>query len=183
MKRVFVTGVNGFVGGHLSDELLANGYEVIGLARASDKGGARGIEILEGDVLLQESLVEALRRVKPDYIVHLAAQAKPGYSFGHAQETFEINVFGTLNLLDAVRVVQEKDAEYSPRILCIGTSEEYGDVAAKDLPLREDAILRPTNPYAISKVACYHSVMQHVRTYGMDIVYAVPFSHIVPGQR
>ncbi|GIW59869.1 MAG: GDP-mannose 4,6-dehydratase [Patescibacteria group bacterium] len=183
MKRVLVTGANGFVGGHLCEELLRHGYEVVGFARASDNVGARAVEILEGDVLLQETVIEGVRRVKPNYIVHLAAQAKPGYSFGHAQETFEINVFGTLNVLEAVRQLREKDAEYNPRILCIGTSEEYGDVTKKDLPLREDAPLRPTNPYAISKVACYHSAMQYVRTYGMNILYAVPFSHIGPGQR
>jgi GDP-4-dehydro-6-deoxy-D-mannose reductase len=181
MKRVFVTGVNGFVGGHLCEELIGHGYEVVGFARANDQVGARAVEILEGDVLLLETVVEAVRKVKPDYIVHLAAQARPGYSFGHARETFEINVFGTLNVLEAVRQIQEK--EYSPRILCVGTSEEYGDVITADLPLREDAPLRPTNPYGISKVACYHSAMQYVRTYGMNIVYAVPFSHIGPGQR
>lgn len=183
MKKVFITGINGFVGKHLAQELLDHGYEVVGYTRGHDKSMIAGVSICEGDVLIPDQIDDAIRRVRPEMIVHLAAQAKPGYSFGHAQETFEINVFGTLNVLDAVRKLQEKDKEYNPRILLIGTSEEYGDVKAEDLPLKEDSKLNPTNPYAISKVTCYYTAMQYVRTYGLDIVYAVPFSHIGPGQR
>lgn len=183
MEKVFVTGINGFVGKHLAKELLDAGYSVVGYTRGNDTSAIPGVPLYEGDVLIADQIAEGIRKVQPGYIVHLAAQAKPGYSFRHAQETFGINVFGTLNLLDAVRRVQENDKEYNPRILLIGTSEEYGDVKESDLPLKEDARLNPTNPYAISKVACYHTAMQYVRTYGLDIVYAVPFSHIGPWQR
>lgn len=183
MKKVLITGINGFVGHHLTLELGEYGYEVVGFTRGLDDRKTLAVPMYEGDILIADQVEEAIRKIRPDYIVHLAAQAKPGYSFGHAEETFEINVFGTLHLLDGVKRVQDNDTSYRPRILCIGTSEEYGEVTEAELPLREDALLRPTNPYAISKVACYHTVMQYVRTYGLDIVYAVPFSHIGPGQR
>jgi GDP-4-dehydro-6-deoxy-D-mannose reductase len=182
-KKVLITGVNGFVGRHLVNELVKNSYEVYGLTRADDRAIEENYSVIVGDVLDSEGVYEVLKSLKPDVVVHLAAQAKPGYSFGHAKETLEVNVFGTLSILDSVKRLQEKGGEYRPRILAIGTSEEYGVVKQEELPLSEDARLAPTNPYAISKVACYHLVQEYVKTYGLDIVYAVPFSHIGPGQR
>lgn len=183
MNKVLITGINGFVGHHLTRELRENGYDVIGFTRGSDDRKTLSVPMYEGDVLIADHLEEAVKKIRPDYIIHLAAQAKPGYSFSHAQETFEINVFGTLNVLSAVDIVKSKNDGYNPRILLIGTSEEYGDVKEDEMPLLETSVLRPTNPYAISKVACYHLGMQYVRTNKLDIVYAVPFSHIGPGQR
>ena len=183
MRKVFVTGINGFVGHHLTQELQDHGYEVVGFTREVDNHGALSVPMYEGDILIAEQVERALRRVRPEMIVHLAAQAKPGYSFVHARETFEINVFGTLYLLEAVKSLREKDQAFNPKILLIGTSEEYGDAREDEMPLVETTVLRPTNPYANSKVACYHLGMQYVRASGLDIVYAVPFSHIGPGQR
>jgi len=183
MKKILITGINGFVGPHLVDELHNQGYSIFGLSRTGKGELKNEVVILKADLTDKIGLFKTVRELKPDAIFHLAAQSKPGYSFKEPEATFEANVGGTINLLECVRGLMNDDSSYHPRIIVAGSSEEYGLVSESQLPLMENECFNPVNPYAISKVAVYYLSMMYVRAYKLDIVYAVLFSHVGPGQK
>jgi GDP-4-dehydro-6-deoxy-D-mannose reductase len=179
--KVLVTGVAGFVGVHLSRFLLTEhrDAEVFGVVRP---GGPRKrvpaeVAILDAD-LEEAGQVEALfDRVRPDRIVHLAAQSSPQASWSDPAGTLRTNVLGLLNLLEAVR-----RRRLSPRILVVGSAEEYGMVEARDLPLGEDAPLRPATPYAVSKISQGYLALQYALAFHMGIIRTRTFHHTGPGR-
>lgn len=183
MKKILITGINGFVGPYLVNELQKYDYSIFGLSREGKSDIKNDVVIVTGDLLDKVGIFKILTDVKPDIIFHLAAQSKPGYSFKEPQETFESNVIGTINLFECVRGLKNDLADYNPRVMMVGTSEEYGLVEKKDLPLVESSRFNPANPYAISKLSCYFLSMMYVRAYKFDLIYLVPFSHIGPGQK
>jgi GDP-4-dehydro-6-deoxy-D-mannose reductase len=183
MKKILITGINGFVGPHLVAELQKQGYSIYGLSRTGKSELKNDVVILKGDLLQLKELYLTINELKPDAIFHLAAQSKPGYSFKEPQETFQSNIIGTTNLFEVVRGMMNDDPSYRPRIIAAGTSEEYGLVTESDLPLIETSKFNPVNPYAISKVAQYYLSMMYIRAFKLDIVYAVLFSHVGPGQK
>src|SRR5271169_155444 len=150
--KILVTGAAGFVGVHLSKFVLLEHpeAELFGVVRP---GGPRKrvpeeVQVVDADLEKASDVEALLDRVRPDGIVHLAAQSSPLASWGDPAGTLRANVFGLLNLLEAVR-----RQNLSPRILVVGSAEEYGMVDPKDLPLAETAPLLPATPYAVSKVA------------------------------
>lgn len=184
MKKVLITGINGFVGPHLVEELQRKGgYSIYGLSRSGKSELKNDVVILKGDLTDKHGLFRLIGDLKPDAVFHLAAQSKPGLSFKEPEETFESNVDGTINLLESIRGVMNDDSGYRPRIIVAGSSEEYGLVSEDQLPLVETEKFNPINPYAISKVAGYYLAMMYKRAYAFDIVYAVLFSHVGPGQK
>ncbi len=183
MKKVLITGINGFVGPYLALELQKGDNSVYGLSREGKSEIKNDVVIVKGNLLDRVGLFKLLTDIKPDVIFHLAAQSKPGYSFKEPQETFESNVIGTINLLECVRGLKNDLANYNPRIMMAGTSEEYGLVNENDLPLKESSPFNPANPYAISKVSGYYLTKMYIRSFALDIVYMVLFSHMGPGQR
>lgn len=184
MKKILITGINGFVGPHLVGELQrVGGYSIYGLSRTGKSELKNDVVILKGDLVDKIGLFKLINELKPDAVFHLAAQSKPGLSFKEPEETFESNVDGTINLFESVRGLMNDDSSYRPRIIVAGSSEEYGLVNSTQLPLGETERFNPINPYAISKVAGYFLSMMYVRAYKFDIVYAVLFSHVGPGQK
>lgn len=164
--RALVTGAGGFVGGHLLAHLQASGDTTIGTDRSSD-----GLDILDAPALL-----ERFRRVTPEVIYHLAGAADVGGSFETPQNTFRANAEGTLNVLWAAR-----EAEVQ-RVLTVGSADVYGKVTADELPLTEASELRPTSPYAASKVAAEALARQAFLGFGQHVVCVRPFNHLGPGQ-
>lgn len=176
-KKVLITGSEGFAGQHLIDELIKIGYEVYGTTFANSINQNK-IKTFVCDIESQSEIYSIINSLKPDAIVHLAGQPKPGLSFNIPQKTFQVNTIGTINLLEAVRSIPD----YRPRILIVGTSEEHGIVRPEDLPITENTTLNPINPYAISKTANWYLTRQYVKSFNFDIVYATPFTHTGPGQ-
>ena len=177
MKKVLITGSEGFVGQHLWKELEKNNYEVYGTTlRAPETGLSKNVSVC--DIESQEQLSTLISTTLPEIIIHLAGQPKPGLSFNIPQKTFAVNTLGTINLLEAVREIKD----YKPRIVLAGTSEEHGIVAVEDLPITETTKIDPINPYAISKAANWFLAKEYVRYFGFDIVYVTPFNHTGPGQ-
>ena len=160
--RAFVTGASGFVGHWLIEHLRAMGDEV----------SAPEVEITDAELVR-----DALAAAQPQAVYHLAAIANVGESWGAPQQTFAVNAAGTLNLLEAARALAA-----TPRVLLVCSAEVYGRVAPADLPLREDAPLRPVSPYAASKVAAEFLGMQAHLAYGLPVIRARAFNHIGPGQ-
>jgi len=123
------------------------------------------------------NLTRAIGAIRPDAVIHLAAQSFVPKSFTDPHETYEINFLGTLNLLAALR-----DAGFAGRFLFVGSGDSYGLVAEENLPVTEEKPLRPRNPYSVSKVAAEALCYQWSQTEGLDAVMTRSFNHIGPGQ-
>ena len=162
--RVLVTGGRGFVGAWLDAHLTGEGDDVT----------ATGEEV---DVTDPNAVRQTVDRLAPEAIYHLAGQAHVGKSWESPGQTFEVNVVGTVNVLDAARRVDPH-----PTVLVVSSAEVYGKVEPSDLPLRESSPTRPMSPYAASKLAAEVAAEQAVRGGGVPVVIARPFNHIGPGQ-
>ncbi len=160
---ILLTGASGFVGSYVR--------AVVPCIPLVDPDG------IEVDLRDQAHVVKALSQRTFDAVIHLAAQSSIPASFADPKTTYDINFFGTYNLLLSL-----KQTGFQGRILYVGTSEEYGEVDDMQLPVTELQPLRPRNPYAVSKVAAEALCCQWNRTGNLDIVCARPFNHIGPGQ-
>jgi GDP-4-dehydro-6-deoxy-D-mannose reductase len=182
--RALVTGISGFVGGHLTEHLVAEGDLVVGLSvsgrwppELAHLGKCARIERLDLLESAGTDLTEFFKRKQPEVIYHLAAQSNPQGSLTDPRGTWALNLGGTLNLLEAVRASGQK-----PRVILVSTGVCYGNPAREWIPVREDCPLRPVNPYAASKAAADLMGVQHYLAYGMDVVIARPFNHAGPRQ-
>jgi GDP-4-dehydro-6-deoxy-D-mannose reductase len=178
--RILVTGITGFVGGHLAEALLARGgAEVVGLSRGGDwpavwRHLAGRVGLRPADLTDTAAVEAVLRDVRPEQIVHLAGYANQGRSHRDPDAAWAGNLMATRCLYDAVVRWGGR-----PRILFVGSGMVYGDAdAAHD----ERAEMRPASPYAASKAAADLVSYQFSRSAGLDIVRARPFNHIGPRQ-
>jgi len=159
MSRILVTGAAGSIGSHLCDRLLARGDAVVGfdnfdpfydpaIKRRNLRGAlaSKSFTLIEGDLRDRAAVLDAFARAKPDKVVHLAAQAGVRPSIGKPQLYVDVNVTGTLHLLDGMT------ASGCKRLVYGGTSSVYG--ASSKPPFKEeDAADRPISPYAATKRA------------------------------
>jgi GDP-4-dehydro-6-deoxy-D-mannose reductase len=179
--RVLITGLNGFVGGHLAEFLLRQGgQEIWGLSRSPAVALPQlqgQVQIVQADLADPESTDQAISAVRPDVIFHLAGQPFVPESFRDPAATLATNTLGALHIF--LTLIARR---LSTRVLVIGTNEEYGQIRPEDLPLREDAPLRPTSPYGVSKVAQSMLALQYHLSHQLDIVRVRPFTHIGPRQ-
>lgn len=179
--QLLITGINGFVGGHLTAHLLEIGnYTIWGLDRTPELRHAHlhgRIGMITADVSDPSQVAAALEQADPSLIIHLAGQAFVPESFRDPVTTLHVNVLGLLNLFQAL-MAQQRQA----RVLVIGSYEEYGRLTPNDVPVDEDTPLRPTNPYGVSKIAQGMLALQYHLSHGLDVVRLRPFNHIGPGQ-
>jgi GDP-4-dehydro-6-deoxy-D-mannose reductase len=182
--RALVTGITGFVGGHLTEHLTAEGDLVVGIS-ASGRWPS-GLEEIGRSVLIEPfnlagtddaGLADLLARHQPEAIYHLAAQANPQASVSDPRGTWALNLGGTLSLLEAV-----KASGLRPRVVIVGSGVCYGNPALEHMPVREDCPLRPNNPYSASKAAADLLGVQHYLGHSTDVVMARPFNHAGPRQ-
>jgi GDP-4-dehydro-6-deoxy-D-mannose reductase len=182
--RVLVTGISGFVGGHLAEHLVDSGDLVVGLSvrgRWPEELAhlARQVRIEACDLTAVDEveLAALIGRKQPEVIYHLAAQANPQASVSDPRGTWALNLGGALNVLEAVKISGLK-----PRIVLVGSGVCYGNPAPEHLPVVETCPLRPNNPYAASKGAVDLLGIQHFLAYGTDVVMVRPFNHAGPRQ-
>jgi GDP-4-dehydro-6-deoxy-D-mannose reductase len=180
--RALVTGAAGFAGSHLAEYLLGQGLEVVALVRPQDELNnltpiLGQVQVERCDIREKDRLTDLFRETKPQRVYHLAALSSPAESLHDPRQTYEINLMGTLNLLEAVRQVG-----LACRFLYVSSSEVYGKVSDDELPLREEAALRPANPYASSKAAGEVLTSQFVRSYDIEAICVRPFNHTGPRQ-
>jgi GDP-4-dehydro-6-deoxy-D-mannose reductase len=175
MSRILVTGIEGFVGGHLACHLSALGHSVIGLHWA-DAPLDLPAELHRGDIGDFAGTRALLEATRPEGIIHLAGISSVAMSESHQLKTYEVNTLGTLKLLEAVRRLELKC-----RIILISSADVYGR-SNVGRPLSEDAPLQPQSPYALSRVMACEAARFYHRTYGLDVVILRPFSHTGPGQ-
>jgi len=186
IKKVFITGITGFVGSHLADYILDNfpGIQVSGLARwraprDNVKHILNRITLESGDLLDLPSLKTIFSKQRPDVIFHLAAQSYVPYSFEAPVATLMANVIGTCNLLEAVKELKLADG-YDPVIHMCSSSEVYGQVREDEVPITEDVPLRPASPYAVSKVAEDRLGFQYWQSWQIKTITTRMFTHTGP---
>jgi GDP-4-dehydro-6-deoxy-D-mannose reductase len=165
--KVLITGGRGFVGRHLRAHCSEAGDEVVTI----DHTGPEPVDITDRD-----ALHAALIGHRPEVVYHLAALSHVGDSWDDPTAVLRVNVEGTAHLLNAARAAAVR------RVVVIGSAEEYGRVDERDLPLGEDAPLRPASPYGVSKIAASFLALQAHLAYGLDVVRVRAFSHTGPGQ-
>lgn len=158
----YVTGGAGFVGRWLREHLEHCGDEVVLVDR-------------EVDVTDGEAVRKSVTSVQPDVVYHLAGLAHVGRSFEDPAATYRVNAIGSLNVLEAAAACAA-----SPRVLLVSSAEVYGSAGGE--PVDEEAPLRPTSPYAASKLGAEFIGLQHWLGQGLPVVRVRPFNHVGPGQ-
>ena len=133
------------------------------------------VQLYDCDLRDLSSLITTFTLIKPDVIFHLAAQSYVKSSYTAPADTIETNVTGTVNLLEAVRICNQ-----APVIHVCSSSEVYGQVTEKDIPIKEDCPLRPVSPYAVSKVGQDMAAYMYHKAYGLKTIRSRMFTHSGP---
>ncbi|WP_065260921.1 GDP-mannose 4,6-dehydratase [Pseudomonas bananamidigenes] len=167
MKRsLFITGLGGFVGQHIQSRLMLDDSAWELLPAASPY-----------DLTKPQSLVDLWPQL-PDAVIHLAGQTFVPEAFRDPARTFEINLLGTLNLLQAL-----KARGFNGPFLYVSSGDVYGQVDEAALPITEQQPPCPRNPYAVSKLSAEHLCLQWGLSEDWPVLVARPFNHIGTGQK
>ena len=179
--KALITGINGFVGSHLADLLVAEGYQVSGIAFTRELSNLTHIEqqisVFYGDIRDERVVEKILSQVQPDYLYHLAGSAFVPDAEDNPKQVYEVNVLGTLNLLETLRTLQLKT-----RVLIVGSGDIYGQVPKEHLPVNENYPPMPTTYYGMTKASADMIADQYATTFQMDVIRVRPFNHIGPRQ-
>jgi GDP-4-dehydro-6-deoxy-D-mannose reductase len=195
MKKILITGANGFIGSHLIDFCIPKGYNVYALERSNQiynnlshftngklsfseeekldfKGESiklptdnKNLIILECDVKNSSLLEKIISNIKPNFIFHLAAQPYIMQSWEDPVDTIETNVIGTINIFEVIKKLKLKT-----RVILACTSTEYGTSAQINKPLKETDPLLAIHPYGISKVAAELIARQYYINFDIEII-------------
>ncbi len=181
-KNILITGITGFAGSHLADYILENHkeYNIHGLKRyRSDMSNVSHIEdkinFHDVDITDSDSINKLIKNIKPEKIFHLAAMSYVPSSWENPKYTFDVNVGGTLNILNAVKNYSD---ETIVQLAC--SSEEYGMVLPDETPITEDNPLRPLSQYGVSKIAVDMLGYQYNKSYGLKTIRTRAFNHSGP---
>ena len=181
MKTIVISGITGQDGYFLTQSLISRGFDVIGIVRRNSSMTIGNLALLSenvlekvrihyGDLTDANFLSKLLGENKPDYFYHLAAQSFVGYSFQNPSSTYDVNIGGTLNVVNAIK-------DYSPdtRLYFAATSELYGQPNVT--PQNEETPFQPRSPYAISKLAGFWTVKNYRDAYGLYMSNGILFNH------
>jgi GDPmannose 4,6-dehydratase len=182
MKKALICGVSGQDGAYLAQLLLQKGYEVCGTSRDAQVSSFRNLvrlgirdQMKLESVSLTDfrSVLQVLKKVKPDEVYNLAGQSSVGLSFEQPVETLESISIGNLNLLEAIRFTGEPIKFYNA-----GSSECFGDIG--DNAADENTPFRPRSPYAVAKAAAFWEVANYREAYGLFTCSGILFNHESP---
>ncbi len=178
-QKILVTGAFGFVGEYLMKELLVDSnFDIYAISRVNfSKEVDKRINQIIGDLRHPDFVLETIKKTKPDYVIHLAAESSVAFSWQHPNTSFQNNVNIYLNLLEALRKTDSK-----ARLMSIGSSEEYGIVSKENIPISEVQRPNPISPYAVARLAQSELSKVYVKGYHLDIVSTRSFNHYGEGQ-
>lgn len=181
INRVLITGVTGFVGSHLAEYCLEKDVELFGFKRYHLSKMKNVLDYEEQlqwydcDMSDPKSVTKAIGQIKPDIIFHMASQSFVSPSWDHPTLYMDANYKMTVNLLEACL-----SNNINPKIHIPGSGEEYGDIQEDELPITTQTILRPVNPYAVTKIAQDLIAYVYFRSYGLNIIRTRAFNHEGP---
>lgn len=183
-KCALITGITGSGGSYLADYIVEHhlAVKVHGISRWHSTSGNENLKKSSGKVAVHEcdlndlsSVIRVLKKIKPDVIFHLAAHANVRASFDTPLSVLQNNIMGTANLLEAVRI-----ADIDPVVQICSTSEVYGQVNPKHVPITEECPINPSSPYAVSKVTQDLLGYTYFKNFGMKIVCTRMFAYLNP---
>ncbi len=180
--KAYITGICGFAGSWLAEELIAHGYTVKGAAlpKESDRNIRHirsKIKIDRFDITNPKTSEKYIKLAKPDYLFHLAAFASVIKSWGRIDEVFRVNINGTQNILNAARNMKS-----IKKIIIVSSSDVYGIVKPKDMPLKPGRLLNPVSPYSQTKVAVEYLAQSYIEYYDLPAIIVRSFNHSGPRQ-
>lgn len=182
MKSLII-GAAGFVGTYLIRHLKQEPGHAVAATKMPQEQlqaetiGAGEMNIYDLDILDRNAVLELLREVRPDYVFHLAAQSSVAAAWKNPEMTVDVNIRGAVHVLEALRRL-----DHSPRVLLVGSGEEYGIVHPEEIPIREDHREDPGNIYAATKVCQNMLGRIYARAYGLEVLMVRAFNHIGPNQ-
>lgn len=180
MAKYLVIGAGGFVASHLVRYLLSQGEDISGTVRWNeDLSRLSDLEIktLPMDLIDLSACIRVMEEVEPDFVIHLAAQSFVSDSLMNPVATVMINVVGSTNLLESIRITRQ-----DPVIYIASSSEVYGNVTEDEIPIKETNQFRPANPYAASKVGVDAMSQVYFRYFGLKVIRTRWFSHLGVGR-
>src|SRR5437016_6384320 len=180
MPTAFITGITGQDGSHLAEFLLGKGYRVVGMVRRASTENLHRIEtfrehieLVQGDLLDQTSIVKVLEQVRPDEVYNLAAQSFVPTSWQQPVLTAEFTAVGVTRLLDALRQICPKARFYQA-----SSSEMFGKV--RETPQSETTPFHPRSPYGVAKVYGHYLTVNYRESYGLFCCSGILFNHESP---
>jgi GDPmannose 4,6-dehydratase len=180
MPTALITGITGQDGSYLGESLLEKGYDVVGMVRRSSTVNferiahiQRAIEFVNGDLLDQISLIDAIKQHQPDEVYNLAAQSFVQTSFGQPVLTGETTALSVTRILDAIRIVDP-----SIRFYQASSSEMFGKVA--EVPQQESTPFYPRSPYGVAKVYGHWITVNYRESYDLHASSGILFNHESP---
>lgn len=182
MRRALITGIAGFAGSHLAEQLIAAGWEVSGVERPGApvenlRAVTHLLTLRRCDILEASQITAVIEGLAPDVIFHLAAVTFVPSAEDAPQATFDANVKGTLNLFEACRKCAP-----GARVILASSAEVYGKVPPGEMPLAETRPPAPANLYALTKRCAEEIAVYYHRVHSIPAVVLRPFNHIGPRQ-
>lgn len=177
-KRILITGISGSGGSYLAEHILSKklNSKLFGLMRTPNKFNTRKlkkVKIYKVDLCDFKRLKNIIKKINPDVIFHLASVADVRLSFDQPKKIIENNNQITLNLLESVRLLK-----LNPVILICSTSEVYGQVEKKNVPIKENCHIRPANPYAVSKTFQDLIAYNYYLNFNLKIIITRMFTYL-----
>jgi len=181
MEKILITGITGFVGSHIADLCLKKDIKPFGFKRyhLSNMRNVKHIEDkvtwIDCDMMDNKSVAKSIANIKPDKIFHMASQSFVSPSWDHPNLYMDANYKMTVHLLEACL-----SADINPKILIPGSGEEFGEIYEDELPIKETTVMRPVNPYAVTKVAQDLIGYVYYKSYGLNVIRTRAFNHEGP---
>lgn len=183
--NILITGLSGFVGQYLLEEIVKNSkyqkeknLHLFGTSHSNFTANYSNLQVFQGDLTDSIFVDKIISVSKPDLVFHLAAKSSGEQSFTLPTSSVTDNLIIELNLFEALRT-----QKLTPKILIVGSAEEYGIVKNKEITIDENFPLHPASPYAFSKVAQDLLAETYYHSYQMRVVRVRPFNHTGPGQK
>jgi GDP-4-dehydro-6-deoxy-D-mannose reductase len=180
--KALITGINGFAGSYLAENLLKKNWEVDGIVQP--KTDISNIELIQDKISIfysdlndRSALENAVRESSPDVFFHLAGASSVKESFADPVKYFQVNVIGSLNLLEAIKMHNP-----TATVLVVTSAEIYGESLLNEKIVNEDSLILPKSPYAASKASLDILARSYLYSSDIKIVIARPSSHIGPRQ-